>query len=123
MGIMMRIARPRRFIKTVGSRQLAVGSESEHLAANCQLPTAYCSISSLQCQPKIRRLEGAVNAFVAGAKSAFIKDVALKPDFGSEHRADAESSAKRATIDEHFEFQSLKVKIDPVKLASRKRIA
>src|ERR1043165_9900010 len=71
----------------------------------------------------MRNLESAVNAFVARAEGAFVQNVTLQPDLSRKHGADCERAAQRATINERFQFQFLKIKIDPVKLAARERIA
>src|SRR5947199_9048771 len=71
----------------------------------------------------MRSLEGAINAFVAGAQGALVQNVSLQPDFSHKHCAGHERTTQRATVDQHFELEFFQIKIDPVKLAARERIA
>ena len=54
---------------------------------------------------------------------ARIEHVTLQPDFGRKRGANFQRAAgQRPRIHQHFEFQSIEMQVDPVKLAARKRI-
>ena len=51
-----------------------------------------------------------------------VEHVSLKPNFRIERCADTQLATQRATVDEHFEFDTFEIEVNPEQLTTRQRI-
>src|SRR3569832_666891 len=79
-------------------------------------------ISSSQSTPETRVCAGKIDALITRAQCVFVDHVSLQPNFRLQHRAYTQLTTQRATIDEHFEFDTFEIEANPEQLTTRQRI-